>query len=185
MHAVPQCGYLEKHFLKEEETKLKIYQAGLTSIPLENFFPLPITKTFAVKRADAAKTVLSFMSSTLGSKPKKVASLDWFYSDEVGDWKFYTNLDFSGTWGTEICCYHNLIRGDGENWGQMPMPLLSAVGTVVVPQAFSLLTLYSLSAGVYYIHNVDSVQMAAQTILDSYNRLFRAIPGWVDGISGR
>ena len=185
----PALRLLGEAFTQEDEAKTRSHSASLRSISLPVLFstpigePLAVTKTFAVKRADTAKIVLSFLSAAFGTKPEKRASLEWFYTASFGDWRIQTDLDFSGTWGTEIRCSHRLIRKDGKSWGFLMIPLSSAVGIVRVPQNFSLLTLYGISPGIYYIGSIDDVHSAAQAILDSYDRLFQAVPMWIDGLT--
>lgn len=179
----PAMQLLGEVFTQEDEARSKSYYTALRSIVLPGVSSSPITKTFTVKRADTAKITLSFLSAAFGTKPEKFFSLNWFYTAPVGDWQFRTELDFGGTWGTEIRCSHRLIRNDSKNWGLMMMSLPSAVGPIRVPQYFSLLSLYGLPFGVYNIQTTDDVQITAQTILDAYNRLFQAIPGWVDDLT--
>ena len=185
----PALRLLGEALTQEEETWFNSYRAAFRSIPLPtvasdpNVASNPITKTFSVKRADTAKTVLSFLSAAFGTKPEKWASLEWFYTALLGDWRLQTDLDFSGTWRTEIRCHHRLIRSDGKSWGFLMMPLSSAVGTLAVPQNFSLLSLYGISPGIYYIDSTDDVHFAARTILDCYNRLFQSMPEWIDGLT--
>ncbi len=179
----PAMQLLGETLIQEDEVRIKSYQAELRSIPLPSVLSSPITKTFALKRADVAKTVLSFLSSAFNSKPEKFESLSWFYTAFIGDWRFHTSLDFSGTWGTEIRCYHRLVRSDSKNWGFLLMPLPSAIGPIEVPQFFSLLSLYGLSPGIYYIDSIDDVQVAAQAILNTYNRLYQAASIWVDHLT--
>ena len=143
----------------------------------------PITKAFAVKRTDVAKTVLPILSLSFGSKPEKVESLHWCYSLPVGEWCFCTSLDFGGTWGTEIRCFHRLVRSDSRNWGFVMMTLPSTAGTIRVSQSFSLLSLYGLSNGTYSIDSAEDVQKAAQAIHDVYNRLLQTVPAWVEKLT--
>ena len=145
---------LDEDFTAEDEVRIKKYQEEFRNLvlPVSNN---PITKTFAVKRADVAKIVLPVLSSALDKKPEKFASLHWFYAVPVGDWQFYTDLDFSGTWGTEIRYSHRLVRNDGKSWGLMFMPVQSTVGTIRITQSFSLLSLYGISSSVYYMSSVN------------------------------
>ncbi len=180
---LPALTLLGESLTKEDEARLNAYRAGIRSIVLPAISNSPATKTFAVKRADVAKTVLPVLSSAFGEKPQKLASLQWFYATPVGDWRFFMELDFGGTWGTEIRCYHRLVRNDSKSSGLMPMTLQSSVGPVHVPQVFSLLSLYGLPGDTCYIHSSEDVQDAMRSILVSRARLFRAVPGWVDQLS--
>jgi hypothetical protein len=184
----PAMKLLGEEFINEDEARIKTYGAEVRKIvlPVVNIDPAtnaPLTKTFAVKRADAAKIVLPVLSSAFGKKPEKFESLNWFYTIPVGDWQFYTNLDFSGTWGTEIRYSHRLVRNDGKSWGLLFMPLQSAVGTVQISQGFSLLSLYGFGYSPYYIYSMDDVQAAAQSILATHQRLFQEVPNWVDHLT--
>lgn len=180
---LPALALLGESLTKEDEARMNAYRAGISSIVLPAVSASPITKTFAVKRADVAKTVLPVLSFAFGDKPQKFASLQWFYTTPVGDWRFFTELDFSGTWGTEIRCHHRLVRNDSKSSGFMLMTLQSSVGPVRVPQDFYLLSLYGLLGYTYYIHSFEDVQAAIRSILVSRDRLFRAAPEWVDQLT--
>ena len=166
-----------------DEAKIKRYQAEVRNISVPAVFSSPNTKIFAVKRADTAKIVLSLLSAGFGSKPKKLFSLNWLYTAPMGDWQFHTELDFGGTWGTEIRCLHRLVRNDSKSWGLMMMPLPSAVGLVRVPQHFSLLSLYGFPFGVYNIQTTDDAQIAARAILSNFDLLSQAASGWVGNLA--
>lgn len=174
---------LKEDFTAEDEVLIKKYRDEFRNIALSAASNDPITKTFAVKRADVAKIVLPVLSSALDKKPEKFASLQWFYAVPVGDWQFYTDLDFSGTWGTKIDYSHRLVRNDGKSWGLMLMPVQSAVGTIRITQAFSLLSLYGISSSVYYIYSVDDARSAAQSIMVACNRLLQEASSWVDQLT--
>ena len=181
---LPALALLGESLTKEDEARMNAYREGMKSIVLPAVWSItPVTKTFAVKRADVAKTVLPVLSHAFGEKPQKFASLQWFYTTPVGDWRFLTELDFSGTWGTEIRCYHRLVRNDGESSGRMLMTLQSSAGRVRVPQDYSLLSLYGLSHLPYHIYRSEDVQDAIRSILVSRDRLFQATLEWVDQLT--
>ena len=179
---------LKEEYTDEEEVMVKTYRAEVRNI-VPPATPSPanpnsvLTKTFAIKRADVAKTVLPVLSNAFDKKPQKFESLHWFYTLPVGDWQFYTDLDFSGTWETEIRIWHKLVRNDGKSWGLLLMPLQSAEGPVRVSQAFSLLSLYGISPTTYYIGSMDDVHSAIDSILAAHYRLFQAVPDWVDQLT--
>jgi hypothetical protein len=179
---------LKEDYTDEEEVMVKTYRAEVRNI-VPPAIPNPaipnsvLTKTFAVKRADVAKTVLPVLSNAFDKKPQKFASLHWFYILPAGDWQFHIELDFSGTWGTEIRCWHRLVRSDGRSWGLLFMPLQSAEGLVRVSQAFSLLSLYGISPTTYYISSMADVNSATDSILAAHYRLSQAVPNWVDQLT--
>ncbi len=179
---------LKEEYTDEEEVMVKTYRAEVRNIvppvtPSPAILNSVLTKTFAVKRADVAKTVLPVLSNAFDRKPQKFESLQWFYILPVGDWQFYIELDFSGTWGTEIRCWHRLVRRDSKSWGLLLMPLQSAAGLVRVSQDFSLLSLYGISPTTYHISSMDDVHPATDSILAAHYRLYQAVPNWVDQLT--
>ena len=174
---------LGEEFTEEDQVRIKNYQHEVRQIAQSALPNAPITKTFAVKRADVAKIVLPVLSSALDRKPERFASLQWFYAVSVGDWQFFTDLDFSGAWGTEIRYSHRLVRNDGKSWGLQFMPVQSEIGIIQIAQAFSLLSLYGISSSVYPIRSMDDTQSAAQSILVACTRLLQEAPSWVDQLT--
>ena len=185
---LPAVKLLKEEYTDEEEAMVKTYRAEVSNI-VPPATPRPavpssvLTKTFAVKRADVAKAVLPVLSTAFDTKPQKFESLQWFYTLPAGNWQFYTELDFSGTWGTEIRIWHKLVRRDSRSWGLLFMPLQSAAGLIRVPQAFSLLSLYGISLSTYYIGSMDDVHSATDSILAAQYRLYQAVPNWIDQLT--
>jgi hypothetical protein len=184
-------AFMGEKFSEEDEARVNTYlkeirsmvAAAVSNTISDSVSNTPSTKTFAVKRTDVAKTVLPALSSAVGAKPEKFASLHWFYTIPVGDWRFYTELDFSGTWGTEVRCYHRLVRNDSRSRGFVPMTLQMMAGPVQISQVFSLSSLYGLPGHTYYIHSPAHVSDAIKAIIVSYNHLFHAIPDWIDRLT--
>lgn len=175
----PAVELLGEKFTDEDEARVNTFRAEVRNIVLPPVSNHPVTKTFAVKRAEVAKIVLTLLSSEFGNKPEKFASLQWFYRVPMGNWQFYTHLDFDGTWGTEIRYSHRLVRNDSKSRGYLFKPVPSVVGLVRVSQVFSIVSLYGLSNSIYHIDSLNDAQTAAHSILAAHHRLCQEVPDWV------
>lgn len=160
------------------------FVAAMRQIHLEEFSRAGATKIFAVKRSLVEKLLLPSLTAAFGIKPNKVASLQWDYKEQFGDWCFSTEIDLGGTWGTEIRYHFRLKRDDAVNLGLMPKTYQISDVAVLQPQTFSLFALYGLGTfPKYAIASEEQVILAAQSLVNVHAHIIRSIPELIAGLS--
>ena len=157
------------------------FRLAMSQIQLEEFSWAEATKIFAVKRSLVAKILLPILTDSIGIKPKKFDSLQWYYPRQFADWRFSTELDLGGTWGTEIRYNFRLQRDDDRKRGFN----FYYVDGIKVPNilVFNLHVLYGLGvAPSYAIAKEEQVPVAAQSLVDVRDHIVRFVPEWLAGL---